>query len=380
MKILFICENYHPHKGGAEVLFKNLAEGLVQEGDEVSIVTHRQQSTPKQEVLGGAKIHRVASLNSRYIFSFSSILKVIGEARKHEIIQTTTFNAAFPAWLAAKISGKPVVLTVHEVWAGKWKEITGFPWWQCWIHDFLERMIYRLPFDRYVCVSEATRKDLLKLNIHPEKVTTIYNGFDYESWNPQKWTKKDTHHFREQHALQDKFVFFSWGRPGPSKGFEYAIKAMPLIIKEVPDAVLVLMFGSIEKYPQRYAELLRLIQEINLPENIKIIPSLPYEQLGIPLQAADAVIIPSVSEGFGYTTLEAVAMNKPVVVSNAGSLPEVVSGKYQLFENKNASDLAQKAIKVAKGEYLWKKGRKFEWGECVRGYGGVYLGLKKKTK
>src|SRR3989344_1338403 len=37
MKILFICENYHPHQGGAEVLFKNLAEGLVKAGNEVSI-------------------------------------------------------------------------------------------------------------------------------------------------------------------------------------------------------------------------------------------------------------------------------------------------------------------------------------------------------
>src|SRR3989338_6361631 len=329
MKILFICENYYPHQGGAEVLFKNLAEGLVQAGDEVSVITHLLPNTPKHEIIDGVKVSRVFSFGSRYVFSFFSILRAIIASRRHDLIQTTTFNAAFPAWLAAKMTGKPAVLTVHEVWTGKWKEIAGFPRWQCWIHDFLERMIYRLPFDRYVCVSEATKRDLLKIGIPPEKATTIYNGFDYSFWDPAKFTEKDAHNFREQHNLRDKFVFFSWGRPGPSKGFEYAIKAMPAIIKEVPNALLLLMFGSVEKYTKKYAGLMSFIREINLPDHIRIIPSLPHEQLGIALKAADAVIIPSVSEGFGYTTLEAVAMKKPVIISNAGSLPEVVSGEYR---------------------------------------------------
>lgn len=380
MNILFICENYYPHKGGAEVLFKNLAQGLVQEGNDVSILTHRLPHTSKEEILGGVKISRVASLNSRYVFSFSSLLKAIREARKHEVIQTTTFNAAFPAWIAAKITGKPVILTVHEVWVGRWKEMAGFSGISSFTHNFLEKMLYHLPFDHYVCVSESTKKDLLKLKIHPEKTTTIYNGFDYESWNPKRFTVKDARSFREQHQLQDKFVFFSWGRPGPSKGFEYALRAMPTIIKEVPYAVLVLMFGSVEKYPQKYTELMNLIQKINLPNHIKVIPSLPYEQLGIALKAADAAIIPSVSEGFGYTALEAVAMKKPVVVSNAGSLLEVVSGKYQVFESRNVEDLAAKAIKIARGEYLRKKRRTFEWEECIAEYREIYCRLRKNKK
>lgn len=378
MKILFICENYYPHQGGAEVLFKNLAEGLVKEGNQVTVVTHHLPDTLKQEIVNGVNIKRIFSFNSRYFFSFSSIMEAILEARKHDIIQTTAFNAAFPAWIAAKITGKPIVLTVHEVWVRKWKEITGFSWWQCWIHDFLERMIYRLSFGQYICVSEVTKKDLLKLNIPPEKVTTIYNGFDYDFWNPKKFTKKDTQLFREQHNLKDKFVFFSWGRPGPSKGFEYAIKSMPLIVKEIPNAMLVLMFGSVEKYTKKHAELMNLIQEINLPNHLTVIPSLPYEQLGMALKAADAVIIPSASEGFGYTALEAVAMRKPVVISDAGSLPEVVSGKFQIFETKNSLDLAEKAIKIAKGEYQKKREKKFEWGRCIQNYRETYSRLLQK--
>lgn len=378
MKILFICENYHPHKGGAEVLFKNLAEGLVKEGNEVSVITHLLPNTAKQEIINGVKISRIFSFGSRYVFSFFSIPRAIIGTRKYDIIQTTTFNAAFPAWIAARICRKPAVLTVHEVWAGKWKEITKLSWLSCALHNFLERLIYLLPFGQYICVSEATKIDLLKIGIPPEKAITIYNGFDYSFWNPKQFKQKDAHNFRVQHKLQDKFVFFSWGRPGPSKGFEYAIKAMPDIIKDVPDAVLMLMFGSVEKYKKKYQELMELIKDRNLPDHITVIPSLPHEQLGIALKAADAIIIPSISEGFGYTTLEAVAMKKCLIISNAGSLPEVVSGKFQIFESKNSKDLAAKAIKMVKKDYVQKKERKFAWEECVREYNKIYSRLIEK--
>src|SRR3989344_5339348 len=188
MKILFVCENYYPHYGCAEVLFKNLAEGFVKEGHRVAIVTTLLPGTKRFEEINGVKVHRVYCLNSRYLFSFLSIPKVLRLAKKADVIQTTTFNGAPPAWLGAKIAKKPVVLTVHEVWVGKWKEVTDFTGMKAAMHDLLERALYLLPFDRYVCVSNATKKDLLQLGINPEKAATIYNGFDYDFWNPKNFS------------------------------------------------------------------------------------------------------------------------------------------------------------------------------------------------
>ena len=45
MKILFVCENYLPHIGGAEVVFKNLAERMIKLGHEVNLVTHKLKNT-----------------------------------------------------------------------------------------------------------------------------------------------------------------------------------------------------------------------------------------------------------------------------------------------------------------------------------------------
>ena len=116
MKILFICENYLPHYGGAEVVFKNLAERYQKRGHQSTILTHQLKNTKKTEIINNVQVHRIPSLFSRYIFSFTAIPKAIKLAQQHNIIQTTTFNGAFPAWIAGKLTRKPVVITIHEIW------------------------------------------------------------------------------------------------------------------------------------------------------------------------------------------------------------------------------------------------------------------------
>ena len=367
MKILLVCEHYYPFKGGAELLFQNLAEGFVQKGHTVTVLTQRLPNTKKEEYIHGVKICRLTSFSSRYLFTFVALPKALWLAKDHDVIQTTTFNGAFPAWVAGKILRKPVVLTVHEVWKGKWKEVTHFPRWKCLLHDLLERTLYILPFSRYICVSQSTEKELH----HQKNKQTIYNGLDYQFWNSANIN---------QQVVQDikpaaKFLFFSWGRPGPSKGFEYLLQTIPAIKKEVPHAHFRLMLGSVHHYPKKYAELLALREQLQLQDCLEILPSLPPEQLRNHLAAADCVIVPSLAEGFGYAAAEAAAMDKPILSSNAGSLPEIVSGKHLFFEKKNIPDLVQKAILASKGKYHYTTKKEFPWEESVTGYLKIYQEL-----
>ena len=386
MNILFICENYLPHTGGAEILFKNLAERYTQSSHHTTILTHQLKNTQKTETLNRVNIHRIPSLFSRYIFTFASIPKAISLAKNHDIIQTTTFNGAFPAWLAAKITKKPVVLTVHEVWIGKWSKITGFGKLKSSIHNLLERCIYFLPYDHYICVSDATKSDLLKhkphlATTHSNKVTTIYNGLDYEFWNPKSVAEKDIQQLKESHKLQDKYILLAYGRPGQSKGFEYLIQSFPNIKQQIPNAHLLLIFGSPEKYQKKYQELLNLIDSQHIKEHTTILTNTPYSQIRNYIKSAHSVIIPSTAEGFGYTAVESAAMDVPVIVSSAGSLPEVISGKYQIFESQNSSDLAEKVIMVSKNKHWQKPLKRFEWDDSVGKYLGIYESLlKNKSK
>ncbi len=370
MKILFVCENYYPHYGGAEVLFKNLAEGFVKKGHKVAIVTTLLPGTKIFEEINGVKIHRVPCFNNRYLFSFLSIPKVWKLARMADVVQTTTFNGAPPAWVGARLAGKPVVLTVHEVWIGKWKEVTGFSWLKSTMHDLLERILYLLPFNKYICVSNATRKDLLDHRISEQKAATIYNGFDYQFWNKKNFSPGEAARLRQKLGLEKNYVCLSWGRAGVSKGFQYLIKAAPHIQKKIPNAIILLMLGSIDKYKQNYQQLAKLAGRYqNL---VKIIPSLPYQQLGTMIAGADCVIVPSVAEGFGYNVLEAGSLGTPLVISNAGSLPEVVSEKHQIFKNRDILDLAEKTYLVSQGNVLNPVSKKYLWSDTIANYLDIY--------
>ncbi len=374
MKILFVCENYIPHYGGAEVVFKNLAEGFVQNGHTVDLVTHRFPGTKQFEVMNGVRVHRVWSANSRYLFSFTAIPKVWLLARHADIIQTTTFNGAPPAWFAARLCAKKVVLTVHEVWIGKWQSVTGKNSLSCWFHDLLERMIYRLKYDQYVCVSQATKRDVLRLGIPERKVERIYNGFDYDFWQKASFSGEK---IRQRLGLKNKFVYFCWGRPGPSKGFEYALRAVPEISRRVPNSMFMIMLGSKEKYLWEYKRIVQLIRKLGIEKNVKLVSSVPYSELGNYIMAADCVVVPSLSEGFGYTAVEAGVMGKPVVASNVASLPEVVSGKYVLVRVRDPIAIAAGVEMVFKKKYAVSPAKKFLWKDAIKGYLRVYEKLRK---
>lgn len=375
MKILFVCENYIPHYGGVEVVFKNLAEGLVARGHEVHIVTQRLKGTKKDEVLNGVNVHRVNALGSRYLFSFLAIPAVLRLAKEMDVIQTTTFNGAPPAWIAAKIRRRPVVMTVHEVWVGKWRKTTELNWFSAFVHDLLERAIYWLPYDEYVCVSNATLQDLLARRISKEKARTIYNGLDYDFWNNKRFNPGP---IRERLGVRERFMYFSWGRPGTSKGFEYLIRAVPIVAKKFPMSVCVLMLSNKDTYPKQYAALEDLVEKLGISRNCKIIPSVPYEQLGDYIVAADAVVIPSIAEGFGYTTVEAGALDKIVVATTAGSLPEVVGGNHILVPPKDSVRLAEGIIDVINKKYVKSKKKQFLWSTAIDQYISIYKRLTKK--
>ena len=385
MKILFVCENYLPHIGGAEVVFKNLAEGFVKLGHEVFLVTHRIKDTKKYELMNGVKVYRVNCFKSRYLFSLLAIPKVLKLAKKADVIQTTSFNGAPPAWLAAKLTKKPVVITVHENWINKWNKVTDLSKISCFIHNCLEKIIYTLKYDRYICVSNATRKDIIndviKNKASEKKAITIYNGLDYQLWNLDNFNGKK---IREELNLKDKFVCFSWGRPGMSKGFEYLIEAMPKISTQIPNSILLLMLGSKETHQQRYEKLLQLINKLTkkhkLENRIKIIPSVPYEQLGSFIAAADCAIVPSVSEGFGYSAIEACTMNIPLVAANVGSIPEVVSGRFVLVNSKDSNAIAEGVVKIKEKNYTSTPLKRFTWERAIQEYLDVYGELQRDVK
>ncbi|MBI4438423.1 glycosyltransferase family 4 protein [Candidatus Woesearchaeota archaeon] len=369
MRILYILDNYWPFKGGAETLFKNLAEGTVKKGHTATVLTRKIKGTKKYEEHNGVKIHRINSCH-RYLYSLEAIPKAIKLAEKADVIHTSTFNSAFPAWIAARAKKKPAVITIHEVWLGKWAEYTDMSPATAAIHDLLEQPIYRLGFKKHICVSESTRKQLLKCKwINPEKTMTIYNGLDYSHFDPKKHDGKKT---RKKLGLGKSYTCLTFGRAAPSKGLKYAAKA----IRHIRIKNFKFLFIIAKDHSKSHNE---FIKEAKKAGNKAIIHEpVSYEELPDYIAAADCIVVPSLSEGFGYAAAEACAMGKPVVASNTTSLPEVVSGKYILAKPKSPESIAEAIHKAYNKEYTTSKPKRFTIEKNVEQHIKLYNSLVTK--
>jgi len=372
MKILFILENYIPHIGGVEVVFKNLSERLAKQGHEVDIITHQLKGTKREETINNVRIHRIPCFNSRYWFTFLAISKAINLAKKADIIHTTTYNGALPARIAAIFSKKPCIITVHEVLGKNWKTFEGMNILSSKLHEFLEKRIMSLKFDCFVSVSKSTERNVLELNIPKAKSAVVYNGVDYDFFNPKKYNGKK---IRKNFNLEKNFVYFFYGRPGVSKGFEYLLNAVPAISERIPNSKLFAIVSKDKAYIKRYNYMKKLIKELNIEDKVILRDPVPHKELPNYIKAADCVVVPSLTEGFGFTAAESCAMNIPVVASNTGSLPEVVSGKYVLVEPKNSLAIAEGVEKIYKKKVKNAAKKIFLWKDNFGGYLNVYKKL-----
>jgi len=371
MRVVFILEYYPPHLGGIQVVFKNLAERLVERGHDVTVITGRTGDTEIKEVRNGVDIYRTAVMNQidRYTFTLSGIPAAIKQTSNADIVHTSTWTGAVPAWVAKQISRTPAVMTVHEVFAPKWDD-TDLGIVSTQLHKLLEQGLYQLSFDHYTTVSEYTKEQLVNQGKPSEEIDVVYNGVDTELFNPacveQEWMKSEL-------GLQDRFVYTYFGRPGPFKGIEYLARAVPYIREQVSDSMLLLILSHQPR--ERYEMVMGLIRDLGIESHVTVIDPVDRSVLPQYVGGSDCVVVPSISEGFGFTAAEACALEVPVVATTATSLPEVVSGVYRLVEPANPRSIADGVLNIHQGEFETIQERTFDWERAVDKYLNIYSSL-----
>jgi len=202
MKILFILENFYPYIGGAETLFKSLADELTKKGHNVTVLTSHpgNEVMPNQLSDGGVTVLRYRFLN-RYVFTLLAFFPALYYAFKHDIIHTTSYNAAPPAYFAGLFSGRKVIVTFHEFWGELWFKLPFFDRLSRWLHFIFEGFLVRLPFYRFVAVSEHTKNRLILAGVPSARVERIYNGINYDEWVRPEISMNSN-------SLEYRFLFF----------------------------------------------------------------------------------------------------------------------------------------------------------------------------
>ena len=369
MKILFVLENHYPNIGGVETLFKSLTESLVNEGFTVTILTNQYDKTLlRKEVLNGVDIIRVPFYN-RYLFTLLAFFPAWKLALRHDLIHTTSYNAGLPAFFAGLFSRTKVIITFHEVWGRLWFKLPYIGKISSRFHFLFEQFLVRLPFTHFIAVSEATKKRLQESSVKSNKVTRIYNGIDYSEFD------KISINEPIQNKNSKTYTFLYFGRLGISKGLDLLLEAIKLLNEKNNNFRLNLV---IPLEPNNFHQLIiKTLKEYGVDDKVDIYSELPYSELQELIQQADAVVIPSYSEGFGFTAVESMALGRPIISSGKGSLAEVVTGKHLTMKEQTGRGLAI-ALELAMEE-KWEEIplRKFHLQDSIKAYTALYKQLSK---
>ncbi len=358
MRVLFLLEHFYPYIGGAEELFINLASGLVKRGHKVVVVTTKYDSSlPKHEFIDGVEIRRVSCFN-RYLFTLFAIPSAVKYAVNADIIQTTSYNSAIPAFLAGLIRGKKVIITFHEVWGSLWHKLPFTDRWKLNLFRLFEKLILRLPFRKYVAVSKSTMGSLQDNGVERSKIEVIYNGIDYSRFEQ----------FRYDPPVVFTYCYF--GRLGISKGLDLLIEGSALFFAEHPQARLKLIIPT---YPRViFKKVIELINRHGISDRVTLLHDLAKDELYKEISESSCVMIPSISEGFCFVAAESAGLGIPVITSGRGSLKEVVSGKLIEIEELNAFGIRE-ALKLAlKGQWSYREPVRFSLNESVERYIELY--------
>jgi glycosyltransferase involved in cell wall biosynthesis len=338
-----------PLTGGGGYHVYNLARELVRKGVNVTVFTLNKGHASllaKTEVeihFGKVKVVRVPAFYiPKTTYAIAPQLVPLLLKEDADIIHTHGYQF-FPsdvALLASKIKKSPLVLTLH-----------GFP------RDF-DKLSHRAYFtffgkeilrtaSKIISVSQRVAYEFRSIGVPEEKITLVPNGVDLEEY--KQLPSGDL--FRKRLDIkEDERMLLTIGRLEKIKGFQYLIKALPSIIKEVGSTKLVIA-GPEFSYG---SELKQLVEETNVRDNVIFYGPINGKEKFEAFSAADIVTIPSLYEGFGILLLEAMAAGKPLIATSTGAAPEIIqNGKNGILVNPGDSeDLAGKVIKLLSDERL----------------------------
>ncbi len=223
--------------------------------------------------------------------------------------------------------------------------------------------------DLIITGSDFSKSEIVEhLGSDPNKVVPIYYGIDRQVFSPNK-KESDLARIREKYSLPERYLLTT-GSYAPHKNHRVLVDAYNQ--SNLPqEGVGLVMVGPNDATGYRigYELVKEHVQQLRLENNVRMLPSVPVEDLVSIYNGATIFSTASLHEGFGFTPLEAMACDVPVVVSNASAIPEVCADA-ALYANPNSpSDFATQ-FNVLLGDTdlqarLINKGRaqisKFDW-------------------
>lgn len=326
------------NQGGLGVACKGIVTSLLQKGINIILaLPYMPDNTQMEnckiiacEELGSLKLKKICSLLQPYLTSqryaqhrntkdkiaelyghtifeeimrYQEIIKEIAKNENFDIIHAHDWMTIQAGMAAQAISNKPLLFHIH---ATEFDRTGG---------NGVNPHVYAIEkqgmeaADKVIAVSNFTKQKIINhYGINPDKIIVIYNGIDHVN-----------HITAYERSIPDPIILFL-GRITLQKGPDYFVKTAKKILDHRPDVTFVIA-GSGDMEP-------RIIEEVaalGISDKILFTGHLRGDNIDRIYQMANVFVMPSVSEPFGLTPLEAMTHSTPVIVSKQSGVSEIIN-------------------------------------------------------
>ena len=341
--------------GSAENTFLTIM-GLYENGYEVSLMSGPVEE-PRQD-----RGEQIRKQGMRYIFipelvrtvsplkDLKALFKIYRYLRKErfDIVHSHTSKAGLLGRLAAKLAGVPIIIhTPHgHVFFGYFGLV------KTKLFIFVERMSSRLA-DKIIALTSREKKDHLLFNIaNEDKFVVINSGVDLNKF--KTLPLNEIQNFKRKLGIpENSLIVGTVGRLVPIKGPAFLIEAAKLIVPKYPSTLFIFTGDGHLKQ-----ELKKKTLEMGIEDNIIFLGW--RDDVARIISIYDILVLPSLNEGMGRVLVEAMALGKPIVASDIGGIPDLIThGKNGFLVPPKSPELLAKYIQIL----IEKKERRESMGQ-----------------
>ncbi|MFA6428748.1 MAG: glycosyltransferase [Candidatus Buchananbacteria bacterium] len=336
--------------GGAQYYLLILAKNL-KDSYNITIAAGDQTTTNgllNQAEQAGIKIKQLTKLKRQLNFGqdYQALQELISlvKTEQPDIIHLNSTKMGVLGVIAAKLANSQakIIFTVHGFILNEPLNLGQkiFYW-------FAELISLTLT-DQIICVSEFDRQSIINAKLcSASKLITIHNALDLSEL--KFLSREEARQELLNNPTNDQLIIGTVANFYSTKGLNYFIKALALLKNNLPQKFFAVIIGDGELRPK----LEQQIKKLGLTENILLAGYLPKAWQY--LKAFDIYVCSSVKEGLPYSILQAQAAGLPIISTNVGGIPEIITDGQNglLVETKNPTKLAEK-IKLLTKNKPWR--------------------------
>ena len=344
MKILFVSEHFYPKLAGGELSLWRLCNELVSREHKISVITSKTENTKEHEFINGIEIYRPFSSGNSiikriwFLIKLYWYLKTFLKDKQIDIIYNLGHVPTIPTTFVASKCNIPVITSIESLLGKTWFKLAN-PFLASFNY-FMEMFIIR--FGKHDVLRFPSKYTKMMALPHIKSETAvIYNAINVDEVKEIK-SCTDAKKIRESLGIEEDELFLLFvGLLAPVKNVTGLINVLSKLMKKFK---LVL----VGKGPER-TKIEKLAEDVNLDEKVILLGQKPYNETLSLINSCDVLILPSKSEQFPNVVLEGLALDKPVIATRVGGVPEMKSKNLYLVEDlEEINQVLEKDIKPKK--------------------------------